>query len=308
MSNLLFVLGAGDPEMQAIENLLKECGVPFAYAVGPDGRRVHPGNAYKAESFDAENTENFTIVEVECSVFPKAPNVKYVTVDHHRDGDPGYGKSPSEYFSASSIGQVISLLATRGICPWPLAHDIGTVGSAGTLSACNDGTHWITVAAACHYDFPMAKIPHDIVLTAAADHCLAAAYRGECPGVNPDELMKWRIESRAKFQNRSAEEVLADIESARKILRDGIPNWDDPWFLGAVDLRGQSIPELPEAAAREGVAFLATVTDRDGREKVVIGGHTTPELVKEFMGGKIVPGLVDYYGDPARGFAGGYVK
>jgi hypothetical protein len=36
-------------------------------------------------------------------------------------------------------------------------------------------------------------IPQRYVLAAAADHCLAAAYRGECPGVDPDALMRWRV-------------------------------------------------------------------------------------------------------------------
>jgi hypothetical protein len=30
-------------------------------------------------------------------------------------------------------------------------------------------------------------IPRRYVLAAAADHCLTAAYRGECPGVDPDD-------------------------------------------------------------------------------------------------------------------------
>jgi hypothetical protein len=37
-------------------------------------------------------------------------------------------------------------------------------------------------------------IPQRYVLAAAADHCLAAAYRGECHGVDPDALMRWRVE------------------------------------------------------------------------------------------------------------------
>lgn len=49
--------------------------------------------------------------------------------------------------------------------------------------------------------------------------------------------------------------------------------------------------------------------DRDGRRKVVLGGHTTPETVRAFMA-EWAPaqGLVDIYGDPARGFAGGYMS
>lgn len=44
-----------------------------------------------------------------------------------------------------------------------------------------------------------------------------------------------------------------------------------------------------------------------GREKVVL--QAVPQgsdLVHRFLAGEIVPGLKDYYGDPARGFAGGY--
>src|SRR5690606_24433639 len=47
-------------------------------------------------------------------------------------------------------------------------------------------------------------IPDDLVYTAAADHCLGAAYRGECPGVDPDALMHWRVAQRATFQGRDA--------------------------------------------------------------------------------------------------------
>lgn len=71
------------------------------------------------------------------------------------------------------------------------------------------------------------------------------------------------------------------------------------------DLRGEHIPELPEAAAREGIPFISDQTDRDGRKKVVLMA-APPELVKRFMSGQIVPGLVDVYGDPSRGFSGGY--
>src|SRR5690606_39073597 len=70
----------------------------------------------------------------------------------------------------------------------------------------------------------------------------------------------------------------------------------------------RGVAELPEAAAREGVAFLSLVTNRDGRRKVVLGGYTKPETVRAFMTewGPAL-GLVDIYGDPARGFAGGYL-
>src|SRR5690606_5914134 len=74
------------------------------------------------------------------------------------------------------------------------------------------------------------------------------------------------------------------------------------------DLRGNSVPELPEAASREGMAYLATVSDRDGRRRVVLGGNASPETVRAFMNDWAhAQGLTDLYGDPARGFAGGYM-
>src|SRR5690606_1710187 len=139
----------------------------------------------------------------------------------------------------------------------------------------------------------------------AADHCLGAAYRGECPGVDPDELMRWRAASRAAFQQRAVEDVLADVEKACERLR-AAPVVALGESLAARDLRGEYVPELPEAAVREGLAYLATVADRDGRQKVVLGAADA-ETVQAFLE-QWAPreGLVNLYGDPARGFAGGY--
>jgi hypothetical protein len=189
-------------------------------------------------------------------------------VDHHRPGDSGYGKPPAEYWRSSSLGQVI------------------------------DRLHQLNVET---LDVMALSVP-DHKLICAADHCLAHAYRGECPGVDPDDLMRWRVASRAKFQCRSEEEILADIESAREILKTSVGD------SSYADLRDQHIPELPEAAAREGIAYVSSVTDRDGRQKIVLGA-AEPDLVSQFLAGDLPCSslLVDIYGDPARGFAGGHV-
>ena len=44
-----FVLGADDPEMREMERVLKEHGCSYEYAQSA-GKRVHPGNAYKADA------------------------------------------------------------------------------------------------------------------------------------------------------------------------------------------------------------------------------------------------------------------
>lgn len=45
----LWILGASDPEMAAIERLLTDTGEEIAYAT-VDGVQVHPGNAYMADA------------------------------------------------------------------------------------------------------------------------------------------------------------------------------------------------------------------------------------------------------------------
>jgi hypothetical protein len=119
-------------------------------------------------------------------------------------------------------------------------------------------THgWLVSARPSRYS-PISwyRVSQEVLFVAAADHCLAAAYRGGCPGVDPDEFMRWRAETRARHQGRPVQAVLEDIARARKalahaprILIGGVP---------VVDLRGQEVPELPEAAARDGTPFLAT--------------------------------------------------
>lgn len=306
---IIYVLGAADPEMAAIDALLRDAATRVAYALHA-GRRVTPGVAYQADGVSAPIGDEDDVVLVECGgpaldvcrhcggiasgigdgltvadagtpgglgpcgdchIFGGRPGPGPVRCDHHRPGDPGYGRPPADYFAASSLGQVLRHLAA---------------------------THHPAVAARLD----------DAVFVAAADHCLAAAYRGECPGVDPDALMRWRVDSRAAHQGRTAEAVLADVEAARAILRDAVWHRGDegkvrlPW----ADLRGRYVPELPEAAAREGIPFVADAFSEDGRRKIVLQ-CAPPDLVARFLAGALIPGLVDLYGDPARGFAGGYI-
>lgn len=389
--NRTWILGAPDPEMKLIEQLLRSCGETIVYAADEDGRRVHPGNAYRCPV--PEVPEGSTVYAVEC--IDKLPE-GWVRIDHHRPGDPGYGRPPGEFLTASSIGQVIAELAKTGalrravqdeIAHWmadnrdlPVAEynemlrtqwfwskqeDMpgpNPYPSDGTIAR---GVSWLYDGYAVavqrndfYFERRVALIPSPLIYAAAADHCPAAAYRDECPGVDPDALMRWRVETRATFQGRPTEDILADVERAREALREaprinlgldtGAEVRDmrdaytvhtvlvEPFAEGAtVDFSGvgdstfitfgtraegiwdegghhttvrRGVPELPEAAAREGVAYLATATDRDGREKVVLGGHTTPETVQEFMDTwALAQGLVDIYGNPTRGFAGGYL-
>jgi hypothetical protein len=368
ISSTLFILGAPDPEMELIEKLAPASRAMIGHA-SVDGVRVHPGNAYRADGFiPAGPVESFgridRVVTVECGAatgrwFPAIdePEAEVIAVDHHRPGDPGYGRPPEEFLGASSVGQVFRILTDHATYPTTLprglelVHDVGGAG----LGYVHFGPHWgrdvrgrwANVIGISHPGDEYAGIdpsegravivPDEIVLAAAADHCLAHAYAGRCPGVDPEALMRWRAESRAAFQKRSIGEVLADVAAAREVLRaapkvllwqEAVPTYGDGFDSSdystytaenlrrrtayvcheVSDLRGRHVPELPEASAREGIAFLADgLPDRDGRMKVVIQS-APPETVRAFLEHWAPANrLVDTYGDPARGFAGGYL-
>jgi hypothetical protein len=362
--NIYVIFGASDPEAQKARELCRECNVPYGQAI-IESREVEPANAYDADGWRDETGElrpGARVLLFECDgaeMILKFPDgTCYTRLDHHKPGDRGWGWPPSDFWRASSLGQLAAELARAGVLCGDANTDAGNTPlgvrkwdeSSGTWRVATLQARWWIV-------------PTHYLYAAAADHCLAAAYRGKCTGVDPDALMRWRVEQRAKFQNRPVDAVLDDIEKARERLRRAI-NWPSGdqaivWYdgqgygsrlrvtpplrahpnglpyqaIGAMkvhtspvtlieeaerlcrdgyvkmlfaDLRGEEIPELPEAAAREGIPFVASVRDRDGREKIVL--QAAPSiLVQQFMSGEIIPGLVDVYGDPARGFAGGYI-
>src|SRR5690606_32336092 len=75
----------------------------------------------------------------------------------------------------------------------------------------------------------------------------------------------------------------------------------------AKDMRGVKVYELPEASVRENLCFVADgLPGPDGRVKVVCQSGA-PEQIRAFMEHWApAQGLTDIYGDPRRGFAGGY--
>lgn len=315
MSNsAIWILGAQDPEMALIEGLLAGRGRAVAHALSPSGARVRPDEAYYGAAPGAPVASGDRVVLVECDpVLPVGAHV--VRVDHHRPGDPGYGWPAIDFLAASSLGQVWLRLGEMGALGWR-----ASAPEALCASLLMDGSDWILHAVAkrgvlfrdqrdldaqARGDAPARQtvklpLPREHVLAAAADHCLAAAYRAECPGVDPDELMRWRVETRAAHQGRAVSDVLADIERARQALRaaprryiDGIPVAD----LTAIG----TVPELPEAAAREGVPFLARLQER-GRTKLVLQAAPARAVI-DWMEQQRALGRAPY-GDPARGFAG----
>jgi len=283
--------------MASIESIIRACGAgeTVIHLLDPSGERVRGGDAYRGPHTLSSQVGAGVVICVECEVEELARSPAWIRIDHHRPGDVGYGRPPAEFLAASSVGQVIAYLRAAGATlPWG--------------------------------DDP---VPDTVLMTAAGDHCLGAAYAGQCPGVDPDALMVARVATRAAFQGRAAMEILADIEAARIILADApmltllgvgdMPHTHDhDWSVSVCggcaqktiqvrDLRGAGrVPELVEAATRDGVAYVsAGLPDRDGRIKVVASGKA--EVIKAFDDWAERQGLVDCYGDPMRGFAGAYI-
>lgn len=177
----IFVLGAQDPEMREIANVLRKSARRF---VNASKRRlpVNTRNAYDADgvvkisrsgrAMEALLPPQQPAVFVECTVRAREPVLR---IDHHHPGDPGYAMPPQRYMEGASIGQTLELLEMQ---PTP--------------------THR---------------------LLAAADHCLTAAYQYQCPGVDPKELLFLRASWRARMSGRSLMDVVDGILHAAKQVR-----------------------------------------------------------------------------------------
>jgi len=107
-----FVLGGEDTEMNAIESLLKTFGHEVVYAQCRN-KRVTRSRAYHADGPILVPGD----VWVECRPnnfdVKKLASLGISVVDHHAEGDPGFNRPSSEYWEASSLGQICELLEVK---------------------------------------------------------------------------------------------------------------------------------------------------------------------------------------------------
>lgn len=283
-----FILGAIDPEMSIIQSLLLEKGYEWSVALDHDGRRVHPGNANRSVGVGGWLPAGSKVVFIECRVEGIEPDV---VIDHHAPGDDGYGVEPERYLDGSSLGQLVKLL-------YPRHNGVAYFDYSSRPVAVVEVVNGVEVR--------REAISELVLFAAAADHCIGAAYRGRCPGIDPEELGRWRAKWRAEFQKRSVEEVLADVEATTRALEQApVVFFGDRWFR---DMRREEVyPELPEAGLRAGISYLSgPLKDRDQRVKYCASGIKSEiEAFLAHAGEQL--GLVDIYGDPERGYAGGYL-
>lgn len=269
----IFLLGSNDPEMDRIEHILIEINAHYLWAL-MDGKRCNPGNAYKLDSnsFDILGT-GFTPVFIECGSSNAefmAQFVPFVRIDHHNANDPGFAMGPENYWEGSSLGQLYRLLLSKGASPCLLDKYFG----------------------------------EDRYLIAASDHCPAYAYQDKCPGIDPSILKEYRAVRSAKFLNM-------DIIEYKVRLQNSI---EEALKLPQVELRGEifllateEIFQLNEVSLILGLPVQYTMKPnaRESRTKIgLLGG--SPSLIQSWMEYQQM-NLINIYGSPERGYAGGYL-
>ncbi|NEX64610.1 TetR family transcriptional regulator [Noviherbaspirillum galbum] len=140
-------------------------------------------------------------------------------------------------------------------------------------------------------------------LLAAADHCLTSAYQGECPGVDPDELLFLRASWQAKMSSRPFGVVVSSILDAARLVRErydaleGAALFLDPTLM---------VPDLPEGAARAGRPVRYRSMEPGGQVKEMLKGASA-EMISSFMESHHALGR-RVYGNPYRGYAGAYLN
>ena len=137
----------------------------------------------------------------------------------------------------------------------------------------------------------------------AADHCLTAAYAGLCPGVDRDELLHVRLSWRSKVLGIPLSELFGIVEASVSKVREvfdadeGCADFSDPFEVPQ---------EVGEAAAIANLPVRYVQWSDSGSLKQRFKGGT-PEAVRNFMSRMSMQGF-RVYGNPARGYAGAYVR
>ena len=273
-TQIIALLGASDPEMQTINSLLQKACIRAIHAT-KDGVPVHPGNAYACD-FPAEVPLGATLFLVECEPNEMPEDQEVVVFDHHRPGDPGYGKGPAEYWEASSLGQLLAYM-----------HD----------------------ELGCAVD-----IMQDMRVVAAMDHCFGAALQGACPSVSREEVLEAKYEHIARGTGYSplavenkTKQFRERLEAAPLVELGGCQVHD----LREIDLGvGYSVDLLTAQLAAALLEVPALFCHRDTANAPTKNTlyNAPPEAVQHFMEvWAPAQGLGQIYGVPTRGYAGGYL-
>lgn len=259
----VFVLGAQDPEMREIERVVSADGHAFVHAAR-NRRRCNPKTAYEADS----------VVLVGPDMIPRPAVLP--------------PKAPAVFVECRLIGHE------------PVARvDHHHPGDAGYERAPQDYLLGSSLGQVLQL---LGREATDTQrLLAASDHCLTAAYQGECPGVDPQELLFLRASWRAKVSGRALSDVIGGIlDAAQRVEQRHDSALGESRFFDPTELP----PDLAEGAAYAGLAVRYRELLPEGVLKEMFKGGT-PTAVAAFMDEHRGAGR-HVYGNPHRGYAGAY--
>lgn len=265
---MVFYLGAKDPEMDRIEEILTQKEIEFKYATVKD-MRVHPGNAYV---FDGNETEfNKNAVFIEC--FPlilKGQEQKFHRIDHHRPCDEGFHMSPSSFWEASSIGQLYKTLSI------------------------NNG--------ALYNDLILAAMDH--CLPEALNGLLPGIHTKDVLNRRIFEISKANNltieEIHQKIQNYKTTILSLPIKRINGVELYDLRKVHLGYGYNSELLSAQT------AASILGVSILLKHGDIPGKEKVTLSGVNSSDNVISIQEYLKSQGLQNIYAVPLRGYCGGY--
>ena len=253
------VLGARDPEMDAIGRLALNSRLNVIWAA-KGGKPVAYDQMYVADY----PVPALGQLWVECS--PPEGKAGLDFVDHHNPGDPGFERPPSEFWEASSFGQV-----------WKRLHPDMTPPEALRVVAATDHCPHAAYSGECR------DIDAGSVVAFAAEQIALSGDRTVKDVLR--DVYRWIH----KFRTLSTKKV-----SGTEFYYHDQPLTDaGQWLI------------LREAALWHGISVISQVpTGHDIWVKVA--GHTTPKFIRAFMAGQVVTEpMTRIYGDAHRGYAGG---
>lgn len=268
----VFVLGCPDPEMEEIERVLRQSGHAVRYAM----------TRYIRVRTGSDGQEG-----------PPQTGYKRVRADNAYHADQTCEPLPAGY-------EVVFVeCALLGLTP-DIVVDHHKPGDPGF--ACPPQEYLKGSSLGQVLELLGQEPSEQQRLIAAADHCPTQAYAGMCPGVCPKALGAWRTYSRALRRGISPGQMDEAIAVSLEYLRNPTErvtfcNQDFPWVAD------RNAREFAEASARYNLPFMYSEAPRHGKVKLGIMG-AAPEVIEAWMA---QCGLADVYGNPGRGYAGGYL-
>lgn len=290
-----YILGAMDLEMATIKHLLQTEGCIVVNATVDGFQKVRASAAYSSVETPSQST-----VWIECcSAKGKAAlrNSGAVLLDHHHKGDSGYDVGPEDYLRGSSIGQLLYFMVQNGYLPrWEKVHTYE-----------KDGYSYEGGRAYLSYHGAKYAVPYEYKYAAAADHCLANAYKGACPAIDVEALKMWRLTKLATFKKMTTTKLMELITKEEEILKKCPIIMMGEYKV--IDARQEDLYHSKEAGANIGMPLLTSKELSTATGAKVMLQATNQEVISYFMEEwAIEMDMTSVYGNRNRGIAGGFIR